>query len=369
LDHVDGIRAAAALIVFLNHAYGQVWNRYWGFSAEGILGPTEYSLVIGHLSVTVFIVVSGFCLALPVVDHGDRLRGGTKEFFKRRARRILPPYYAALLVCLALIATLIGTPTGTIWDVPIEIDKVAMVSHLLLLQDLFGTGRINYVFWSIAVEWHIYFAMPLLVWAIRKYGVLRVVPVVMAFGYALTFGLEHTRVSRAHPHFLGMFALGMLAAYLVRSPHSDFQRLRERVPWGVLTAIAFGCTVAMIVGYGLEVALDRFAQLDLPVGIMAAALLVHTTRASGSVAQRAFSFRPLVAIGTFSYSVYLMHAPVLQLLWQYLLTPLGMGRDAQFIFLMTGGLCIVLGISYAFHLVFEAPFMRSPAPQVAVVKA
>src|ERR1041384_2109381 len=173
LDHIDGLRATAALIVYVNHAFAQVFahTEY----PRGLLSAVSYSMVAGHLSVTVFIVVSGFCLALPVIQHGGPLRGGPACFLKRRAPRIPPPYYAAVALCLVLIATIIGEPTGTLWDVPIKVDGTSIVSHLLLLQDLFGTSRINYVFWSIAVEWHIYFLMPLLVWAWARLGPAAVV--------------------------------------------------------------------------------------------------------------------------------------------------------------------------------------------------
>src|SRR3954467_10500924 len=101
LMQVEGMRAIAALVVFVNHAYAQVWSPQHGRPPGGILSAFSYFLVAGHLSVTVFIVISGFCLTLPVVSTGE-LRGGMFEFLKRRARRILPPYYGALVLCLAL---------------------------------------------------------------------------------------------------------------------------------------------------------------------------------------------------------------------------------------------------------------------------
>src|SRR5437660_1154683 len=90
LKHVEGLRALACLVVFVNHAYGQTWFAEHGQFPKGVLSTFTYSLVAGHLAVTVFIVISGFCLALPVIANGDRLRGGSKNFFKRRALRILP---------------------------------------------------------------------------------------------------------------------------------------------------------------------------------------------------------------------------------------------------------------------------------------
>src|SRR5258706_13505 len=64
IRHVEGLRAVAALVVFVNHAYAQTWNPDQGRVAPGLLSWVSYSLILGHLSVTVFIVVSGFCLAL-----------------------------------------------------------------------------------------------------------------------------------------------------------------------------------------------------------------------------------------------------------------------------------------------------------------
>src|SRR5579884_1165265 len=157
------MRALAAYVVFVNHAYAQVWPPWLPALPPRFLSMFSYSLVAGHLSVSVFIVISGFCLTLPVCRAGGELRGGVRGFLTRRARRILPPYYGALAFCLVLIWTVIGRPTGSLWDVPIRVTPVAVAAHALLVQDLFGTGAINYVFWSIAVEWQIYFLFPLLV--------------------------------------------------------------------------------------------------------------------------------------------------------------------------------------------------------------
>src|SRR5258708_40112679 len=95
-DYLDGLRGAAALYVVLYHVYLELalsgeWNRLPAF--------VRYSagwLQFCHVSVGVFIVLSGFCLMLPVARSSDRqLPGGLGQYFVRRARRILPPYYAA----------------------------------------------------------------------------------------------------------------------------------------------------------------------------------------------------------------------------------------------------------------------------------
>jgi peptidoglycan/LPS O-acetylase OafA/YrhL len=74
-----------------------------------------------------------------------------------------------------------------------------------------------------------------------------------------------------------------------------------------------------------------------------------------------------VFVGTFSYSLYLIHAPLLQIMWQYVLTPLGVSRNVQFSLLMTLGLALVLLVSYGFFLLFEAPFLRASRTKTQVV--
>lgn len=364
LTHVEGLRALAAYVVFINHAYAQVWMSAQMPTPPWYLSPFVYAMVAGHLSVTVFIVISGFCLMLPVARAGNQLRGGTAAFLQRRARRILPPYYGAVALCLVLIWTIIGRPTGTLWDFPIHVSSVAIVSHLLLLQDLFATSRINYVFWSIAVEWQIYFLFPLLVWSWRRYGPRVTVSGALLLGYALRLGFAPTRIARAAPHYLGLFALGMLAASLIETDRPSSVQLRDRLPWGRIGIACAALVCALTGAWGWRLATDRFHFIDLPVAIATMCVLVLTSRrqrehgGAPNPVTRLLSMKPLVFIGTFSYSVYLIHAPVLQILWQYGLVPAHLGPVAMFALLMGPGALAVLAVSYAFFRVFEAPFMR-----------
>ena len=359
LEFVDGMRALAALIVYVNHAYAQV-TAGDVFQLRGPWGLARYTMVAGHLSVTVFIVISGFCLTLPVVAQHGQLRGGVRGFLKRRARRILPPYYAAVALCLVLIWSIIGKPTGSLWDYPLRVTPFAIVSHLLLIQDLFATSRINYVFWSIAVEWHIYFIVPLLVWAWRRFGAARTVLCALVLGFTLRLVFGDTRLARAHPQFLGMFALGMLAAYIARSNEPRYARLRERGPWTALAVLMLCLAVAATLYWGIGLSETRFHWFDLPIGVMAASALAAASRGHDSVIHRIFSWPPLVVLGTFSYSLYLIHAPLLQVMWQYGLVPLRVSNEAMLGWLLTVGLGLVSPSSYLFFRLFEAPFMRSP---------
>src|SRR5438046_15232 len=78
LDFLDSIRALAALYVAAGHVY-----RLLPLSSR--TGKLASCLSLGHFAVSVFIVLSGYCLMLPVVRGDGTLRGGVGTFLKRRA--------------------------------------------------------------------------------------------------------------------------------------------------------------------------------------------------------------------------------------------------------------------------------------------
>src|SRR5262249_37919081 len=216
LSFLDGLRALAALQVVLGHATLHV---DWGAAPPPLLlRAAMWPISFAREAVALFIVLSGFCLMLPVVRQGGELQGGAWQFFKRRTRRILPPYYLALAISLILIWTIIGQKTNTHWDTSLPVDGKAIWTHLLLLQDVFQdtSARINHVMWSISVEWRIYFLFPLLVLCWRRAGAIVSTLATVAGSYLLIrfahFEWLNTAAYGTCLHFIGLFALGMLGA-------------------------------------------------------------------------------------------------------------------------------------------------------------
>ena len=127
--------------------------------------------IYGRFAVVVFIVLSGFSLALSPARHGWRL-DGVSRFARRRARRILPPYWAALAFSLA-VAWLVVPPPGQ--GVP---DAKSVVVNGLLVQNLVGAPTPNRSFWSMAVEAQLYVVFPLLLLMVRRWGAIVMVATV-----------------------------------------------------------------------------------------------------------------------------------------------------------------------------------------------
>src|SRR5688572_907652 len=90
--------------------------------------------LLGHFGLTVFIALSGFCLASP--RGSSRVGPSLRAFLSRRARRILPPYYAALLLSMLFISVVADEPTSTIWDQALPLTWSAFWRHVLLVQNL-----------------------------------------------------------------------------------------------------------------------------------------------------------------------------------------------------------------------------------------
>ena len=94
IAYLDGVRALAALWVMFSHACFITLG-----STPASSGLPGLLVNYGRLAVDVFIVLSGHRLMLPVTRKG-RLAGGTLDFYRRRARRILPPYFAAVILAV-----------------------------------------------------------------------------------------------------------------------------------------------------------------------------------------------------------------------------------------------------------------------------
>ena len=352
---VDGVRGITALYVVLNH----IWTRFVVIAEAGTLPPWFHLLKFGHVAVAIFIVLSGFCLMLPIAHRGGFVL--PPDFLKRRARRILPAYYAAMLLSLALGVALpvILPPHSREWQ--------GLVLHTVMLHN--WTPRwsiaINGPFWSIALEWQIYFIFALILIPLRqRYGRLATLAVAGGLSVLPLF----FKLGGTNPWFLLLFVQGMLAAEWVARP--------PRLSAKALSTLA---TLLFLLSGGLELLVWRdsfpwprapwlanavLVGLDLLLGSATVALLLtgvlapHVTPLRGVF--QLLGSRPLVLLGSFSYSIYLLHDPLLALGIHYA-RPLIVAAPLQaFPFVLSTLLPVVLGLSWLFHLAFERPFLRSP---------
>ncbi len=391
LEFLDGLRGLAALYVVLFHLSES--GRLVDLNGATLLPPLLHWATAwmhyGHYAVAVFIVLSGYSLMLPLARSGDmRLRGGMGRYILRRARRILPPYYAALLLSLLCLAA-----THHL-DI---VSRSAFVSHLVLLHNLNASWNtaINIPLWSVATEGQIYFLFPLVLLPLWRYGG---VIAALAGGFVLGL-LPHFLLPRAGnfdwacPWYLGLFTLGMAAAMIHFAPAASVCARLRNLPWPALT---LGCAVVFA---GMIVALPRVASddswgFDLLAGLVAACLVcacAQTTlqmeqtqiqqakdqkRKHNATAKRSGLLRVVehpfaLLLGMFSYSLYLTHILVKWGLYA-LLGSRNMPPALLLTLLLGVGVPCSLLVAWIFYQVVERHFVaarpvspRSPADRAA----
>jgi peptidoglycan/LPS O-acetylase OafA/YrhL len=305
--------------------------------------------------VTVFIAISGFCLMMPIALGDGHFRGGALEFFRRRARRILPPYYAALLLSLLADRFLLASYTHTLYDSCFPIARADIWQHLLLVQDLVPHQyTINGPPWSIAVEFQIYLFFPLFIAIRHRLGMAWVVTGTFVLSGLAAWVLYYKGISDRTPQYLFVFALGMLAAHLALSKEGRTAIQERRL-------LRFAC-LSMTLGGGAAIVVHHYLGSDKPltdagIGLFMCGTLLFATLRPSSAWVKALSSRVLVVVGAFSYSIYLIHLPLQQLFWQYVISPLNLSKNLSFLLVVLIGSPLVIGMAYLFFWAFERPFM------------
>jgi len=307
LAGVDGLRAAAALWVVLFHV------RAFSHPHLGLPG-VDLILRSGSTGVSLFLVLSGFCLFLPFAGGRDS-RFSTRQFFWRRCRRLMPAYYASLLLTVLLVTVaggLIGAPHFT----PMQL-AAQILTHVTLTHSLFpGTFyALDGAYWSLGLEWQLYLGLPLLIWCIGRFGfaptVTASIGVNIAYRVGLGIAIGHGALASHSiladsvlPNQLAgrwaEFVYGMVAAELYVTGRLARWANRPRLlllllgPLSLLGVFSSGWQLSHLV-YGLTFA-----------------VVLTLVLAENNVVSRMFAWPPLVAIGVMSYSLYLVHQPLIQ---------------------------------------------------------
>jgi peptidoglycan/LPS O-acetylase OafA/YrhL len=349
LDGVDGLRALAALWVVLFHIRAFTGAR---------LGPFDFFVRSGSTGVSLFLVLSGFCLYLPIA------RGGAENFrvwrfLRRRATRLLPAYYVSLAVVL-LVTVLAATQLGL---TPLSVPGVAIqaATHLTMTHSLFPSTfyALNGAYWSLGLEWQLYLGLPLLVIGVRRFGLARTVAAVVVVNIAYRLGLQVAIDAHAIAAGSGLatdvlpnllpgrwaeFGFGMVAASLYAT--GRIGRWAPRAGWAILGLVPLTTVAVLSVGSPLEHLL--FGAVFF--------LLLCVVAAGGNWLSRLVSWRPLAAVGVMSYSLYLVHQPIVRTL-SFLLQHTG---SPQLVFLEVL-LCVpgILVIAWLLFVAVERRTLRS----------
>ena len=333
---IDALKAGAAMLVLLNH-----------FSSYGPLAATareafpaifDWFYDYGRMAVQVFLVIAGFLAARGLSSQGQALAVSPLPLIGRRYLRLVVPYLAA--IGLAIAASAIATHWLDDESIPDRATFMQWLAHAFLVQNLLGFEALSAGLWYIAIDFQLFALMAVLLWAGRARIVAPALVLIVASASLFWFNRDAGWDNWAL-YFFGSYGLGAAAWWV-----SDRKQLAF---W--LGAIATVAIAALVLDFRLRIALA-----------LAVALLLGFDRRTGFL-ERWPNARPLTFLGQISYSIFLVHFPVL-LLANSLYFQLELSSAGSVIF----GLIFVSTVSIAAATLFYR-WIESPAASQRIAGA
>jgi len=374
LRGIDALRGAAAIGVVFYHAVQQGQNVLPDNLLQYPIRLVQFASSFGYIGVFLFFVISGFCIHLQwartkAAGLEPEIRFGA--FWKRRIRRLYPPYIITLLFFLLLTAATAGINLTHFFFYDV-------VMHLLMLHNLDpGTCyTINGVFWTLAVEEQLYLAYFLLLFMRVRWGWGVTIGVCLSarLGWILLshvvwlktgFGIPVPESAAAHWFTWALGAMGVEVMF-------GMIRLRG---WSRDLRLA---TVLIVVAAAISTYLPSITKDTLihhscwfvmhPMWGLGFFIVVNRTVLAEDSWLRQARLPSLVSIfstlGIFSYSIYLTHELVIMQSWRWTHPAL-----LQVLNVFLAVIPATILFAWVFFWFCEKPFMVRRAPREKALQA
>lgn len=312
---LDGLRALACLAVLIHHTI-QI-----PYLPGGVFAPWS----LASEGVRLFFVLSGFLITgiLLRARESSNLWSAWRVFYIRRALRIFPLAYLVILIA---------------WVISIDGVREHPWRYLTYTSNFFdsqpGAGRSGIVhFWSLAIEEQFYLVWPaFILWTPTRLLMPAIVAVIVGAGLFRLWVFEPDWYVGAYHFTLARLDTLAYGALLALKP----------IAWWKQAGVGVACLAAAQL-HGTAVLFGEWAAIALSGALIHAALSVKAWIAVLSV-------RPLVWVGTISYGVYVLHAPIPEVLR---MVGLSAPEPGLWRLLVVGGTAI--GLASISWLLYERP--------------
>ncbi len=282
-------------------------------SLDGVRGLAILAVVLHHyfhakllwMGVDLFFILSGFLITGILLRQRDRTFGRyIGHFYKRRGQRILVPY----VLTLVLAGLLYGTWWLHWWPY-----------YLGAMNFIYTTGvrsPLALPFWSLAVEEQFYLLWPVVIFWLPRKQLLGITTALLLLAPVLRYLCQPLFVSPFSIYMLLPFRMDTLATgallALIWPEFRDAPAKRTSVRRTLRFAIpvCFAAAIALLGFFGHE-GVTTFHSTPLSSALIYEASLLITASifcaALFGMLPRMFTFRPLLWLGTLSYTIYLVH--------------------------------------------------------------
>lgn len=361
---LDGLRGLAILLVMICHTCGALnWPGPY---------PMQITEELTNSGVDLFFVLSGFLL---FYGYAESILIGApwpswRNFYMRRARRILPLYYATTLIYIMLLILGAGLPLGVVLK---QLPWVATLLYDMRQDTWLFIGGNSGVLWTLCIEWQFYLILPWIAILLRKWA--RGQPQRLFIGLVgiAAWGISVRGLAVLGHYYWGwafpilpliygengkrleLFALGMSLAGL----YVAGQLLSRRAAWTVMALCCLGLGACVIWAHGL-VGTDWSTNWSWGVfgSFVASTCYAGVVWVCLSGFGSVFSTGILRWLGKISYSIYLIHGSII----------FAVGRYGPWAVAFSWGIILLLSMA-SYHYI-ELPFLKTrpkyrlPATQI-----
>lgn len=335
MKQLDTLRAFAIGLVMIEHFGGSVLNSYIPIGA-------------GSVGVGLFFTLSGFLITgilLQSFESAPDRATAWRDFYARRLLRLVPPYFAVILVLVLLGIAPIATTWP--WD-------LAYLTNVNIAR-----GGPETVFWSLAVEEQFYLLWPFVIAFVPRRWLIPVIfgmaGLSLLFKLGVVMGGYNTReVTRLLPGNLVLLGAGCLMAVIsYRQGHANnFEWYTPAVRrwFGIMAWACLGLAVLSWMLFPKENGMVRYYTNDLLCGTFYAWLVLQCARGIGGLLKPVFDNGVLQYIGCISYGLYLVHNSMPDIVTKFF-GPMPKEQAAPIVLALTFGVCIL-----SWHF-FEKPIL------------
>jgi len=343
LKALDGLRGLSAIYVLVHHARLALTQPYFnGLSRH----PEQYQwydrimvyffslFKFGHEAVIIFFVLSGFLIHFRYAGAQNIFVDfKLSQYLKKRLIRIYPTLIVSFIVCY-LTDFIILIVTGDSYPLSqYSISRFLFNFFLVPESPLWGS---NYPVWSLKHEWFFYLMYPLLLWSYHKQ---RILPLLLSLGLFFTylFGYKIDYIGAA-AYTISIWLLGAIMAAI----YKQNKRLFNYIPVLIVFFLAYPLIARIN---------SNYPWLDLCFGLITTGFVALMIIRNKSML--AMTLSSLSWLGTFSYSLYLLHFPIL-LLFKALAIYYAKNKELPYhLWYVTGSIIIIIPFVYLIYYYSE----------------